>query len=185
MGIFAASGGDFRQFGRLKTPNGNVETPGKSTKARHWWARYVAEEARSGNRASPAAFLPDPPDSTRKRPPYLSVNSLEIESLQEIANYHRKIWQNNSGNVALAAHKVFHYREAGRQSGITIEFDREARYYVFRERSGQMSRAFECIPRTDIFKSSSHSGVHFVRALEDHQVGKFARRMSGGKLHLL
>jgi hypothetical protein len=26
------------QFGRLKTPNGNVETPGKSTKARHWWA---------------------------------------------------------------------------------------------------------------------------------------------------
>jgi hypothetical protein len=133
---------------------------------------------------SPAAFLPDPPDPTRKRS-YLSVNSLEIESLQAIADYHRQIWQNNSGKVALAAHKVFHYREAGRQSGVTIEYDREEKHYVFRETSGQMSRAFESIPRTDFFKSSSHSGVHFVRALAEHQVSKFARRMSGGKFHLL
>ena len=147
--------------------------------------RYVPEEARSGNRVSPAAFLPDPPDPTRKRPPYLSVNSLEIESLQAIANYHREVWQKNSGKVALAAHKVFHYREAGRQSGVTIEYDREQRQYVFREKTGGMSRAFECIPRTNIYKSPSHSGVHFVRALAEHQIAKFARRMSGGKFHSL
>jgi hypothetical protein len=113
------------------------------------------------------------------------VNSLEVETLKAIADYHRQIWQNNSGKVALAAHKVFHYREAGRHAGVTIEFDREEQYYVFREKNGQMSRAFECIPRTDIYKSPSHSGVHFVRALEEHQVGKFARRMSGGKFHLI
>jgi hypothetical protein len=147
-------------------------------------ARYVFEEARSGNRVSPAAFLPDPPDHTRKRS-YLSVNSLEVESLKAIADYHRRIWQNNSGKVALAAHKVFHYREAGRQSGVTIEFNREEQYYVFQEKNGQTSRAFECIPRTDFYKSPSHCGVHFVRALAEHQVGKFARRMSGGKFHLL
>jgi hypothetical protein len=108
-----------------------------------------------------------------------------VESLQAIADYHRQCWQNNSGKVALAAHKVFHYREAGRQSGVTIDYERDEGYYVFREKSGQMSRAFECIPRNDVLKSPSHSGVHFVRALEEHRIGKFARRMSGGKFHLL
>jgi hypothetical protein len=108
--------------------------------------RYVFEQARVGNRASPAAFLPDPPDTTGRRA-YLSVNSLEVESLPVIADYHREIWQNNSGKVALAAHKVFHYREAGRQSGVTIEYDRDQKYYVFQEKGGQFSRAFESIPR--------------------------------------
>jgi hypothetical protein len=115
----------------------------------------------------------------------MSVNSLEVESLQAIANYHRQIWQNNTGKVALAAHKIYHYREAGRQSGVAIEYDREERYYIFRERTGRLARAFESIPRTDVFKSPSHAGVHFVRALEEHQIAKFARRMSGGKFHLL
>jgi hypothetical protein len=147
--------------------------------------RYVFEQARAGNRVSPAAFLPDPPDPSRKGPTYLSVNSLEVESLKAIADYHREIWQNNSGKVALAAHKVFHYREAGRQSGVAIEYDRDEKYYMFRERTGRFSRAFESIPRTDFYKSPSHSGVHFVRALEEHQVAKFARRMSGGKFHSL
>lgn len=147
--------------------------------------RYVQEAARSGNRVSPAAFLPDPPDPSVKRS-YFSVNSLEIEPIKVIAEYHRRIWQNGLGEVALAAHKVFHYREAGRQSGVTIDYDKAERQYVFQEKSGQMSHAFECIPaRKDSFKSPSHCGVHFVRALQEHQVGKFARRMSGGKFHLV
>ena len=148
--------------------------------------RYVFEQARTGNRVSPAAFLPDPPDlSSGSRPAYLSVNSLEVEPLQKIADYHHEIWQNNSGKVALAAHKVFHYREAGRQSGVVIDYDRAKQFYVFRERSDQLSRAFESIPRTDFYKSPSHCGVNFVRALAEPQVGKFARRMAGGKFHLL
>ena len=106
--------------------------------------------------------------------------------MAHIANYHREIWQNNSGKVALAAHKIFHYREAGRQSGVSIDFDSEKRYYVFREKNGQISRAFESIPSTNaFFKSPSHCGIHFVRALADHEIGKFARRMAGGKFHLL
>jgi hypothetical protein len=44
MGIFAALGGDFPQFGQLKTPNGKVETPGKSAKARQWRAFLAVPE---------------------------------------------------------------------------------------------------------------------------------------------
>jgi hypothetical protein len=123
--------------------------------------------------------MPDEPDPTKSRPPYMSVNSLEVEPLHAIADYHRQIWQDNSGKVALAAHKVFHYREAGRQSGVTIEYDREQQCYSFREKNGRISRAFELIPRTDVYKAPSHTDVHFVRALADHQVGKFACRMAG------
>src|SRR5438876_6624087 len=110
--------------------------------------RYVSEYNRTGKRASPAAFFPDPPSDKPKRD-YLSVNSLEVESMQAIANYHREIWQNNVGKVALAAHKVFYYTETGRKCGLTIRFDRESSCYEFDEGNGKFSLAYEHVPRVD------------------------------------
>ena len=64
--------------------------------------RYVNEINRlSGNRPAVATFLPDPP-SANPANDHLSVNSLEVETMKEIAAYHRWKWQNNRG-VLLSA----------------------------------------------------------------------------------
>jgi hypothetical protein len=68
--------------------------------------RYIDELHRLGkSRPAAAAYLPDPPSDTPSRD-YLSVNSLELESLPTIADYHRLRAQNNVGKVALCAHYV-------------------------------------------------------------------------------
>jgi hypothetical protein len=148
--------------------------------------RYVSEENRlSGNRPAFATFLPDPPDPSKKKP-YLSVNSLEIESLKEIAAYCRGMWQNATGKVALCEHTVFQYNEAGKKSGVSISYCKESQGWQFQGPAGKED-AYLHHPKVESkheYKSPSHCGVEFTRMLSDHAAGQFARRLAGQKFHL-
>lgn len=148
--------------------------------------RYVGElnRLRSG-RPAVATFLPDPPNEKTKKP-YLSVNSLEVETLADIAAYHRALWQGNRGKVALSSHKVFHYTDAGRKCGIRISYDRDSSTWHF-QNGATAEEAYKHHPvlGSDRPNSTSHCGVEFVRALRGHNDAKFARRMSGSKFHLI
>jgi len=134
-------------------------------------------------RPAAAAYLPDPPSGTPSRD-YLSVNSLELESLQTIADYHRVRAQNGRGKVALCAHKVSRYNMVAGNCGIAVSFDRASGTWRFKDGSG-MQDAYKHHARTDKLKSYSHCGVEFVRALTKHNEGKFARRMADRRFHLL
>ena len=147
--------------------------------------RYIHQINRlSGNRPAVAAFL-DPPSADPK--PYLSVNSLQVESLQSIAAYHREIWQGNRGKVALSSHKVSHYSSAGRKCGIQISYDQLSSMWKFQV-GKNVEAAYEHHPRlrSDQPQSPSHCGVEFIRALKSPNAqDKFARQMIGMRFHLV
>ncbi|MFZ0844635.1 MAG: hypothetical protein WAM62_02505 [Pseudolabrys sp.] len=149
--------------------------------------RYVSELNRlSDRRPAVAAFLPDSPTGDPKKD-YLSVNSLELESLKVIADYHRAKWQQNAGKVALNAHKVSHYTDAGRKCGIQISYDRESSIWLF-QGGKKPEEAYKHHPvlGSDRLNSISHCGVEFTRALKDqNKAAKFARRMTATRFHLL
>jgi hypothetical protein len=150
-------------------------------------ARYVDQIHRlTGNRPAAATFLPDPP-SDNPADDHLSVNSLEVESMKEIAAYHRWKWQNNEGQVALCVHKVHEYSDAAKKCGINVSYDKSTANWKF---SAEGMRAPEQAYRhrpvrahNNPFGSPSHSGVEFTRALKKHKAAQFARRLSGSKFH--
>ena len=51
---------------------------------------------------------------------HLSVNSTEVESLKEIADFHRRNWQEGRGKAALTVHKIFDYCDSARKSNVPI-----------------------------------------------------------------
>jgi hypothetical protein len=138
------------------------------------------------NRPAIAAFLPDPP-SAKPEKDYLSVNSLEVESLRDIANYHRAKWQSNEGKVALTVHKVAAYTDAGRKCGISISYDRSAASWVFVSGSAsETAYMHHPVLRSDQLQSPSHCGIEFTRALKNqNDAAKFARRMVTNRFHLV
>jgi DNA-binding protein Fis len=149
--------------------------------------RYVSELNRHRDgRPAAAAFLPDPPSGNPKAD-YLSVNSLEVESLKEVAAYHRAKWQGNRGKVALSSHKVSHYTDAGRKCGIQIQYDRDSSTWQFSNgRYFEVAYKHHPVLGSDRLNSISHCGVEFTRALKDQNAAaKFARRMTGSRFHLL
>lgn len=148
--------------------------------------RYVHPIHRlRGNRPAVATFL-EPPSQEPK--PYLSVNSLQVESLQDIAAYHRAIWQDNKGRVALSSHKVSHYTDAGRKCGIQISYDHDTFTWSFRGDGANFEEAYKHHPvlRSGRPRSPSHCGVEFIRALKNrNDQDKFARQMIGKRFHLV
>jgi hypothetical protein len=146
--------------------------------------RYIDEIYRlSDRRPAAAAYLPDPPsDAPHKQ--YMSVNSLEVETLQVIADYHRIRAQNNVGKVALCAHTVGRYNMVAGNCGVSIRRDYDSESWKFQDRNG-LQDAYKHHIRHDVLKSYSHCGVEFVRALKTHNEAKFARRMADRRFHLL
>lgn len=153
--------------------------------ARSSLVRYVSEENRlKDRRPAVAAFLPDPPSASPERD-YLSVNSLEIESVKAVATYYRAKWQNNQGKVALTQHNVFEYTDAARKSGLIMNYDSASGDWLFRE-GGKLSPAYKHHPVVGshlALNSKSHSGVEFVRSLTEYAADKFARRMATKRYH--
>ena len=148
-------------------------------------ARYVSEEDRlGGNRTALTAFIDPPPDDPAKE--YLSVNSLEVESLRQIADYYRHVFQKGEGVVSICTRTVEDYTEAGKKSAVPLSYDRSSESWQFQGKSQQREPAFRHRPvltRPDGLKSPSHCGVEFVRMLDQHLRSKFARRLSGRKFH--
>lgn len=148
--------------------------------------RYVDEvnRLRSGHPAV-ATFLPDPPSENPDND-HLSVNSLEIESMAQIAAYHR--WrQGDNGQVALCEHQLREYNDTGKKFGVDIFYDQQ-RNWKFTARSGTHEDAYRYRPvpvHNNPLGSPSHCGVEFVRAFKEHSAAQFARRMSRRRFHLL
>jgi hypothetical protein len=161
-----------------------VKAPTFSAKSK--LVRYVNEINRlSGNRPAVATFLPDPP-SANPGNDHLSVNSLEVETMTEIAAYHRWKWQNNMGDVALCVHKVHEYSDAGKKSGIQVTYDKPSAKWMFAADGAKPEEAYRHRPvhiHNNPLGSPSHSGVEFARALRQHKAAQFARRLSGSKFH--
>lgn len=147
--------------------------------------RYIMPIYRlGGNRAATAAFLADPGPPREK---FLSVNSLGIESIKDIAEYYREVLQNDADKVAVCIHKVVDYNSTARFSGMALTYNREASRWEYSS-SGGMKPAYEhrAVPAIRDRKGSpSHSGVMFIEALEELAERNFARRMAlRRKFHL-
>jgi hypothetical protein len=143
--------------------------------------RFIDSDERcSGNRAAASAFLFSPEDF-RDPSAHLSVNSLEVETIGEIANYYRSVFQDGDGEVAMCIHKVHRYIDGGRHAGVQVTQSADFQW-VFLEQ-GRPSAAFKHRPIPPVRPKSrppspSHSGVEFLRSLDDVQQRKFARRMA-------
>jgi len=163
-----------------------VKTP--KFAARSELVRYVSEVNRNrSNRPAVATFLPDPPSANPEND-HLSVNSIEVESIERIATYHRSKWQGNNGEVALCVHKVFDYSDAGKKCGVQVSYDWASAKWKFRADAKNVEDAYKHRPVLGshiLLNSPSHCGVEFTRALKEHAAGRFARRLSGkGRFHL-
>ena len=138
-------------------------------------ARYVDDVQRLGSRRpAPDVFRPNPGDD------HLSVNLLGVESLAEIERF-----QKNIGQVAVCQHKVQEYNEACDLTSVTLAFDRAKEEWQFSENNSP-SPAYRLRPFTpkDSRHSLSHSGVEYVRAFDDKDELKFARRLCKKRFHL-
>jgi len=118
-----------------------------------------------------AAFVPNPGES------YLSVNSIEIESLPDIAAYYGSQFKDGLGLIAIVCRKVSDYNSAARNAGIRISFcnvECKWKYYS----SEGLKDAYKHRP---ISKSRSHCGVEYLgRDTDDLTIRKIARRLSSG-----
>jgi hypothetical protein len=154
-------------------------------------ARYIFQEHRlSGQRAAVAAFEPD---HIKKSEPidnsHLSVNSTEVESLQQIADYHRQNWQDGKGKAALSIHKIFDYCDSARKSSVSLTQNAQG-VWEFVDFNSKVSEAYRHRPvmpnSNNPLGSKSHCGVEFVRAFDEYRASQFARRLaSKSKFHLL
>lgn len=145
-------------------------------------ARYITVHERRGTRhAAASAFLLSDTDISSGSNPHLSVNSLEVESLAHIGDYLRKVFQADTGEVALCTHKVQRYVNEGRTCGLTISHGADEGWTFVEGRAS--SAAFKHRPVQGLRArgrpgSQSHCGVEFLRAMTDLQRRQFARRMA-------
>jgi len=139
-------------------------------------ARYVdPDELKSGGRVSSVAFLPNPGDS------HLSVNSVEVDSLKNIADYFRSTFKNGSGDVAVACRKINEYNSAGKFAGLSIQNNRSTGKWVYNSEHGPID-AYKHRPT---HKSYSHCGVEFINSDVDKlTLKKITRRLAGNRPHL-
>lgn len=139
--------------------------------------RIDSDEIKNGGRVSSAAFLPNPGAS------HLSVNSLEIETLDSIANYYSQVF--SESEVFICTRKVIEFKYSTRHTTIRIFYDRQNKKWKF-EYQNQISEAFKHRPRnTPPPKSISHCGIEFINDFVNYKdIKKIARRLSGKKPHL-
>lgn len=150
-------------------------------------ARYVSPGDRlRGSRTAFTAFIDPPPEEPSKE--YLSVNSLEVEGLKEIADYYRDSFQKGSGDVSICSRSVEDYTEAGKKSDVDLLYDHSSQCWQFTGMSRQKEPAYRhraVVKQPNGLKSPSHCGVEFVRMMNEHQRSKFARRLSGRRYHVI
>jgi len=165
---------------RKKKPRATRQRPVPSFATRSELARYVdPDELKRGGRVSSGAFLPNPDDD------YLSVNSLEVESLQTIAAYYQRQFKAGVGEVAAICCKVWAYNDAARRACISIKFNRTESKWTYDAGWGPAD-AYKHRPQTRTPMSYSHCGVEYINAKADELiVKKIARRLSRQRPHLV
>ena len=137
--------------------------------------RYADCEGGRRRRALYTDFLPNPGDE------HLSVQSPEIQSREEICRYYSAALNSGASPVGVCVHQVRKYSEVGRKSGIDVTFNRSTAIWEFNEK-GKPTPAYVHRPvhSRPSFPHScpSHCGVEFVRAFDELQSRRFARRMA-------
>jgi hypothetical protein len=120
---------------------------------------------------------------------HLSVNALELESRDQIAQYYTDVFGSEEEKVAVCIHRVLEYNDSGKKAGCWVEWNRANSTWEFPETNGTRGMAYRHRPvkRTENFPhvSWSHCGVEFVRALADLKLRQFARRMAKRKIIFL
>jgi hypothetical protein len=147
-------------------------------KAKSELARYVdKDEYMRGGRVTSGAFLPNPGDD------HLFVNSLEIESINDIANYFSKVFEEST--IQICTRKISEYRNSTSGTSIHIHYDRREKKWIFQV-NDQLKDAFKHRPRhTPPPKSISHCGVEFINSSVGYSdLKKIARRLAGKKPHI-
>ena len=92
-------------------------------------ARWVPDVQLGKNgRISSAAYIPADGEK------YLSVNSVELESLAEIAKYCKDNLQRDSAPVAISCLKITEYTRAASAGGVLVNYDAKKRQWLFDDR---------------------------------------------------
>ncbi len=131
--------------------------------------RYIDPEFRGrNNRPKPPAYQISEDEE------YLSVNSLELATVRQIAQVYADKFEAGQRPVALAGPRVALYNSNGIQSGVGITFNDERVCWEFNE-GGVPRDAYKHHRRRN---NPSHCGVEFVRVFSDHESFKFAVRMA-------
>jgi hypothetical protein len=135
-------------------------------------ARHIEPDKRTGTFVHHNAFMLSSVDlQTRK--PYLSVNSRQLQAIEEIIEIHRGR-QRGKGEVAVAIHKVYRYVTQGRNAGAQIVPQLREKKWMFSDSDGD-APAFLHRPNE---ANISHCGVEFLRSLNELQQRDFARAMA-------
>jgi hypothetical protein len=83
-------------------------------------ARYIRPTERNGkNHAASSAFQMDGDDLDADEP-HLSVNALECQPIDGLADYLRTRFQGGEGDVAICVHKVHTYVDNGKKAGAAV-----------------------------------------------------------------
>lgn len=154
----------------------NVLDPTVFTKDKRFYRYIVGIYRKPRKGISPGAFKLSEEDETNKDP-HLSVNLLDKDSTNEdtkhIISYYKKSIQKNDDTIAYVDHKVDHYIDCSNKSESKLSFNMSSRYYEFNE-NGTNKPAFKHRP-TNI--SRSHSGVEFLRAMNQVKQNRFSQEM--------
>lgn len=138
--------------------------------------RYIEPEHRlSGNYIDSAAFFADPGPP---REEYLSVNSLEVEKVKDIASRF-KAKRPAGGDVAVGMFTVGACNMAARDALVDVRTHDEL-IWSFPE-NGNLSAAYLAHCNSS---NPSHCGIEFVRILDDLAEHRFASRMTRHRYHL-
>jgi hypothetical protein len=136
-------------------------------------ARHVGADLCPRGRVSSAAYHRNDGES------YLSVNSLDLESLEKLTPYFRNLLQDGIGAVAIHCRKISHYNSAAADAGISIKYNSVGHVWEYLIDRAPTA-AYKHRPTQH---SVSHCGVEFISAPE-YVEKKFARRIAIGKPHI-
>jgi hypothetical protein len=132
-------------------------------------ARYIPSEwCKRKNRPASAAY------QRKDNEEYLSVNSTEVETINQIAQTYATKFESGTRPVAIACPKVASYNEAADKVGIAISFNGTTNDWEFQE-GGKLAVAYKH-RRSEV--NNSHCGVEFVRVFDDRSDFCFAVRVA-------
>lgn len=132
-------------------------------------ARYIPSEYRNRKfRVATGAFQRTEDEN------HLSINSDEVETINQIAQTYALKFESGMRPVAVACPKLESYNDAASKAGITIVFNDVKDIWEFQEGT-MVSEAYRFWSKTN---NKSHCGVEYVRAFDDQSDFRFAVRIS-------
>ena len=134
-------------------------------------ARYIENEFQNlRNRPAVAAY------QKKYGETYLSVNSIEVETVRQIAQFYADTIKKGPRPVAIASPTVADYNSAASDVGIMLQFNKQNNCWEFTN-YGTRELAYQHRPRKNN-ENKSHCGIEYVRIFNDQMDFRFATRMA-------